>query len=92
MGEFARQFGRRDGQDRALGVGQAVTAHPGQDHSGDTSGELTALFCGRTHITGLRTGSNTRLRGTIGITSTGAVMINPAYELLDCAPRWLTRP
>jgi amino acid transporter len=49
----------------------------------DTSGELTALFYGRTHITGLRPGSNVKLRGTAGITSTGAVMINPAYELLD---------
>ncbi len=49
----------------------------------DTSGELTALFYGRTHITGLRPGSNIRLRGTVGITSTGTVMINPAYELLD---------
>ena len=49
----------------------------------DTSGELTALFYGRTHLTGLRPGSNVKLRGTAGITSTGAVMINPAYELLD---------
>jgi OB-fold nucleic acid binding domain len=49
----------------------------------DTSGELTALFYGRTHIAGLRPGSNVRLRGTVSITSTGAVMINPAYELLD---------
>jgi amino acid transporter len=49
----------------------------------DTSGELTALFYGRTHITGLQPGSNVKLRGTVGITSTGAVMINPAYELLD---------
>lgn len=48
-----------------------------------TSGELTALFYGRTHITGLRPGSNVKLRGTVGITSTGTVMINPAYELLD---------
>jgi amino acid transporter len=48
----------------------------------DTSGELTALFYGRTHITGLRPGSNIRLRGTVGITNTGTVMINPAYELL----------
>jgi hypothetical protein len=48
----------------------------------DTSGELTALFYGRSHITGLRRGSNIRLRGTVGITSTGPVMINPAYELL----------
>ena len=49
----------------------------------DTSGELTALFYGRTHITGLRPGGNVKLRGTVGITSTGAVMVNPAYELLD---------
>jgi amino acid transporter len=49
----------------------------------DTSGELTALFYGRTHIAGLRPGSNVKLRGTVSITSTGAVMINPAYELLD---------
>src|SRR5215470_6285161 len=49
----------------------------------DTSGELTALFYGRSHITGLRPGSNLKLRGTVGITSTGAVMTNPAYELLD---------
>jgi hypothetical protein len=49
----------------------------------DTSGELTALFYGRTHITGLHPGSNVQFRGTVGITSTGTVMINPAYELLD---------
>jgi len=49
----------------------------------DTSGELIALFYGRTHITGLRPGGSVKLRGTVGITSTGAVMINPAYELLD---------
>ena len=49
----------------------------------DTTGELTALFYGRTHIPGLRPGSNVQLRGTASITSTGTVMINPAYELLD---------
>ena len=49
----------------------------------DTSGELTALFYGRTCITGLRPGSNVRLRGPVGISNTGPVMINPAYELLD---------
>ena len=48
----------------------------------DASGELTALFYGRTHIPGLRPGSNVQLRGTASITSTGTVMINPAYELL----------
>jgi len=49
----------------------------------DTSGEFTALFYGRTHITGLQPGSNVKLRGTVSITSSGVVMINPAYELLD---------
>ena len=48
----------------------------------DTSGELTALFYGRTHITGLEPGSNVRLRGPVGVSNTGPVMINPAYELL----------
>ena len=47
----------------------------------DTSGDLTALFYGRTHITGLQPGSNVQLRGPVGITNTGPVMINPAYEL-----------
>jgi amino acid transporter len=49
----------------------------------DASGELTALFYGRTHIPGLRPGGNVQLRGTASVTSTGTVMINPAYELLD---------
>jgi hypothetical protein len=49
----------------------------------DTSGELTALFYGRTHITGLEPGSNVQLRGPAGVSNTGPVMINPAYELLD---------
>ena len=48
----------------------------------DTSGDLTALFYGRTHITGLQPGSSVQLRGPVGITNTGPVMINPAYELL----------
>ena len=49
----------------------------------DASGELTALFYGRTHIPGLAPGSKVRLRGAISISKTGAVMINPAYELTD---------
>src|SRR5260370_42128564 len=48
----------------------------------DTSGKLTALFYARTHITGLQPGSNVQLRGPAGITTGGAGMINPAYELL----------
>ena len=49
----------------------------------DATGELTALFYGRTHIPGLGPGSKVRLRGTITTSKTGAVMINPAYELTD---------
>jgi hypothetical protein len=49
----------------------------------DSTGKLTALFYGRTHITGLQPGSNVQFRGPVGITTGGAVMINPAYELLD---------
>jgi hypothetical protein len=43
----------------------------------DTSGELTAPFYGRTHITGLGPGSNVRLRGPVGLSKAGPVMINP---------------
>jgi len=49
----------------------------------DASGELTALFYGRTHIPGLGPGSKVRFRGTVSASKTGAVMINPAYELTD---------
>jgi amino acid transporter len=49
----------------------------------DTTGKLTALFYGRTHITGLQPGSNVQFRGAVSITTGGPVMINPAYELLD---------
>jgi hypothetical protein len=31
---------------------------------------------------GLALGRNVQLRGTVSITKTGTVMINPAYELL----------
>ena len=49
----------------------------------DASGQLTALFYGRTHIPGLGPGSKVRLRGTVSAGKTGAVMINPAYELTE---------
>jgi amino acid transporter len=49
----------------------------------DNCGQLTALFYGRTHITGLQPGNNVQLRGPVSITTGGPVMINPAYELLD---------
>jgi amino acid transporter len=48
----------------------------------DSTGQLTALFYGRSNIPGLRPGSKVRLRGQVGIRSGKPVMINPAYELL----------
>jgi amino acid transporter len=48
----------------------------------DSTGQLTALFYGRSHIPGLRPGATVRLRGQVGIRHDRPVMINPAYELL----------
>ena len=49
----------------------------------DATGEITALFYGRTHIPGLEPGSMIQLRGRVGVKDTGTVMVNPAYELLS---------
>src|SRR5258708_23008537 len=43
---------------------------------------MTALFYGRSHITGLDCGSRVRFRGQVGMRDGGPVMINPAYELV----------
>jgi amino acid transporter len=48
----------------------------------DTTGEITALFYGRTHIPGIEPGSKIQLRGRAGVQETGTVMVNPVYELL----------
>ncbi len=49
----------------------------------DGTGDLTALFYGRSHIPGIVCGARVRLRGSAGIRADGhPVMINPAYELL----------
>jgi amino acid transporter len=48
----------------------------------DATGEITALFYGRTHIAGVEPGSMIQLHGRVGIQDAGTVMINPAYELL----------
>ncbi len=48
----------------------------------DGTGQLTALFYGRSHIPGIVCGARVRFRGSVGIKGGGAVMINPAYELL----------
>jgi amino acid transporter len=49
----------------------------------DGTGEMTALFYGRTHIPGLEPGTMIQLRGRVGVKDTGTVMVNPAYELLS---------
>jgi amino acid transporter len=49
----------------------------------DATGELTALFYGRTQIPGVQPGAMIQLRGRVGIKEAGAVMVNPAYELLQ---------
>jgi amino acid transporter len=48
----------------------------------DSTGDLTALFYGRSRIPGLMCGSRVRLRGPVGIKSGVPVMTNPAYELV----------
>jgi amino acid transporter len=55
----------------------------------DVTGDLTALFYGRSHIPGLICGARVRFRGTAGVRKGSPVMINPAYELLapgDASP------
>jgi amino acid transporter len=49
----------------------------------DSTGDLTALFYGRSHIPGIICGSRVRFRGSVGVRAGGLVMINPAYELLS---------
>jgi RecG-like helicase len=48
----------------------------------DSTGDLTALFYGRSHIPGLICGARVRFRGPVGLREEGPAMINPAYELL----------
>jgi hypothetical protein len=48
----------------------------------DATGQLTALFYGRSHIPGLDPGAKVRFTGQVGMRDNQAVMINPAYELL----------
>ena len=48
----------------------------------DSTGDLTALFYGRSHIAGVICGSKLRLRGPFGFKGGHPVMINPAYELV----------
>jgi amino acid transporter len=48
----------------------------------DATGELTAMFYGRTHIPGVEPGARLRLKGKVSIREDGPVMINPAYQLV----------
>ncbi len=49
----------------------------------DSTGDLTALFYGRSRIPGLMCGSRVRLRGPVRHQGRRPpVMINPAYELI----------
>jgi hypothetical protein len=48
----------------------------------DSTGDLTALFYGRSKIAGMMCGSRVRLRGQVGIKEGVPVMVNPAYELV----------
>ncbi len=49
----------------------------------DSTGELTAMFYGRSYIPGLDPGAKVRLTGQVGSRGRAIVMINPAYELLS---------
>jgi hypothetical protein len=51
----------------------------------DPTGNLTAMFYGRSHIPGLICGSRVRLQGSAGIRDGQPVMINPRYELVSSA-------
>jgi amino acid transporter len=48
----------------------------------DTTGSLTAMFYGRTHIPGVEPGARLRLDGKVSMREGGPAMINPAYQLL----------
>jgi hypothetical protein len=48
----------------------------------DSTGDLTALFYGRSRIAGLMCGSRVRFLGQVGLKGGAPVMVNPAYELI----------
>ena len=78
----------RPGRATAEGRIQVVEIRPVERNSvlaceiSDGTGQLTALFYGRSHIPGIVCGARVRFRGSVGIKGGGPVMINPAYELL----------
>jgi amino acid transporter len=78
----------RPGRATVEGRVRAVEIRPVEKNSvlaaeiADSTGNLTALFYGRSHIPGIICGARVRFRGPVGIRNGGPVMINPAYELL----------
>jgi amino acid transporter len=78
----------RPGRATVAGRVRAVEIRPVERNSvlaaeiSDATGDLTALFYGRSHIPGLICGARVRFRGAVGIRNGHPVMTNPAYELL----------
>ena len=78
----------RPGRATVEGRVRAVEIRPVERNSvlaaeiADSTGDLTALFYGRSHIPGIICGARVRFRGPVGLREEGPVMINPAYELL----------
>ena len=79
----------RPGRATVEGRVRAVEIRPVERNSvlaidiADSTGDLTALFYGRSHIPGIMCGVRVRFRGPVGLREEGPVMINPAYELLS---------
>ena len=79
----------RPGRATVEGRVRAVEIRPVERNSvlavdvSDSTGDLTALFYGRSHIPGVVCGARVRFRGPVGLREGGPVMINPAYELLS---------
>jgi hypothetical protein len=66
---------------RRSGLFRATTCWPAE--AADSTGELTAVFYGRTQIADVEPGCRVRLHGMVGIGGDGhPAMINPACELL----------
>ena len=57
----------------------------------DSTGNLTAMFYGRSHIPGLICGARVRFTGSARIRGGQPVMINPAYELVSHGEEGLAR-
>jgi amino acid transporter len=88
-----RPMGSLTGPGRATVEGRvyAVEIRPVEQNTvlvaevADSTGQLTALFYGRSRIPGLECGTRVRFRGQVGIRPDGPVMVNPAYELVATA-------